>query len=559
MFRFKRFSALLGLTMFCVCMAASILFITYSYLAEKEAALHSAEKSAKELLQRSTQMFMVSTESFHDEFSRASESYKPEIRGDWIRTVIAVDKAIMADLGDGFSRVRLIGDKAVTGFQPFGGDSSLPETEFEKTALQGLVSNNRTPVVSTSSDGQMLQLAVPLTSDMHPGCAECHMTPLQSSDVLGAAVAYVPLGQAMAAATEKAFQDGIITIIIFLVLLLVVYLTVQRQLILPLAKLQLASGDLAQGSGDLTQRIDYKQNNDLGEVTSNFNQFIEKLQSVFVDVKSTSAQLSQSAASSSAASDAAAEIVENQRMQMHTVAQAIGQVDETSSEMARRTTEAAEYVGQAEADTRRSVEKVENTANTLDSLSTTLCQGKQVVDHLERDSESIGTILDVIRGIADQTNLLALNAAIEAARAGDQGRGFAVVADEVRTLAKRTQESVAQIETTIGSLQKASQEAIRVLDSGHQEGLETVQQARDAAEGLTGVIQAFARMSDSNFLIASAAEQQTATVSEINHNIQAINELSERSAREAAQASRIGSDLAQLSASLDQLIERFKV
>lgn len=559
MFRFRRFSALLGVTMFCVCMAASILFITYSYLAEKEAALHSAEKSAKELLQRSAQMFMVSAESFHDEFSRASESYKPEVRGDWIRTVIAVDKAVMANLGEGLSRVQLIGDKSITGFQHFGGEETLPQTEYEKGLLQGFVNGAREPVVSQDPKGQTLRVAVPLVSDMHPGCAECHMTPLQSSDVLGAAVAYVPLGQAMAAATEKAFLDGIITIIIFLVLLLVVYLTVQRQLILPLAKLQLASGDLAQGSGDLTRRIDYQKNNELGEVTSNFNRFIDNLQAVFIDVKETSSQLSQSASGSSAASEAAAEIVESQRMQMHSVAQAIGQMDETSTEMARRTTEAAEYVGQAEADTRRSVEKVEHTANTLDSLASTLCQGKQVVDHLERDSESIGTILDVIRGIADQTNLLALNAAIEAARAGDQGRGFAVVADEVRTLAQRTQESVAQIESTIGSLQKASREAVRVLDSGHQEGLETVQQAREAAAGLADVMQAFARMSDSNFLIASAAEQQTATVSEINSNIQAVNELSERSAAEAAQASLIGSDLAQLSTTLDQLISRFKV
>jgi methyl-accepting chemotaxis protein len=178
---------------------------------------------------------------------------------------------------------------------------------------------------------------------------------------------------------------------------------------------------------------------------------------------------------------------------------------------------------------------------------------------LQKDADNIGTILEVIRGIADQTNLLALNAAIEAARAGEQGRGFAVVADEVRTLAKRTQDSTNQIQQMIGQLQSGVKGAVTVMASSREQAINSTEQAAQAGDALTKITQSVATIANMATQIATAAEEQTAVSDEINRNIVNISDEARLTVTNAQQSNTASIQVGQLSQQLRAQIGQFKI
>jgi methyl-accepting chemotaxis protein len=184
---------------------------------------------------------------------------------------------------------------------------------------------------------------------------------------------------------------------------------------------------------------------------------------------------------------------------------------------------------------------------------------EEVIRAVGKDSEEIGSVLDVIKGIAEQTNLLALNAAIEAARAGEQGRGFAVVADEVRNLANRTQESTGEIASMILRLQDGTRRAVEVMGAGRSKADANVEQARHALESLQGISKAIATISEMNTQIATAAEEQQVVAEEINRNTVSIYDVSRNTAQEAREATEIIDSLGQLATGLQEVVQQFKI
>ncbi|THB70290.1 MAG: methyl-accepting chemotaxis protein [Gammaproteobacteria bacterium] len=275
-----------------------------------------------------------------------------------------------------------------------------------------------------------------------------------------------------------------------------------------------------------------------------FNDFLVKQ----LGIISSSADKCANAASGASGGDKS--MVLSQKAEVDKVATAMTEMSATVHEVARNATEAAEAAQRADEETSKGKMVVSQAIEAIDLLASEVNDAAQVIHRLEQDSDEIGAVLDVIRGIAEQTNLLALNAAIEAARAGEQGRGFAVVADEVRTLAQRTQQSTQEIQNMIERLQSGAQDAVKAMEQGRSRAQVGVEQAAEAGTSLETIAQAVGTISDMNTQIATAAEEQSVVAEEINLNIVSISDMADKLANETG-ASDLGAG--QITAACDDI------
>ncbi len=240
------------------------------------------------------------------------------------------------------------------------------------------------------------------------------------------------------------------------------------------------------------------------------------------------------------------------------VATAITQMSAASTEVASHAQDAAKVANQVEQNAQSGVTNMRSAIATINATSEQIATTADVVRHLEEDTKNVGTVLDVIKGIAEQTNLLALNAAIEAARAGEQGRGFAVVADEVRTLAQRTQESTAEIHTIIENVQNGAQNAVSAIESGQTKTEESVTQVNQVGEVIEGISQSIKQILSTNQQIAQAAQEQSQVAGDISKNINQITSTAQDNSQHAESTLQLSEQLKTMSATLGQQIKKIK-
>lgn len=332
-----------------------------------------------------------------------------------------------------------------------------------------------------------------------------------------------------------------------------------RSIITPIEDMAAAMDDIAEGGGDLTHRMQIKNRDELGEMSLSLNKFIERISEIIAPVQESTERIAGASDSMSTIADETQNSVNQQRTETEMVAAAMNEMAATAQEVSQNASSAAEAAENADAEAQKGQQVVAETLSEINSLAASVDEAANVIHKLESDSDSIGTVLDVIGNIADQTNLLALNAAIEAARAGEQGRGFAVVADEVRTLASRTQQSTQEIQAMIEQLQSGAHNAVTVMSHGKEKAQASVEQASKAGASLSEITAAVASITEMNVHIANAASQQGEVANEINSNLASISSSVEQTAHGSEQLNNSSDELSGLAASLKSLVGHFKV
>ncbi|WP_413243482.1 methyl-accepting chemotaxis protein [Pseudomonas sp.] len=270
-------------------------------------------------------------------------------------------------------------------------------------------------------------------------------------------------------------------------------------------------------------------------------------------------QISASAQSLSAITEQTRLGVNGQRVETDQVATAMSEMTATVHEVARNAEAAAASTADADNRVGRGAEVVRQTLVRIDQLAAAMDTTTQSIERLSQDTQRIDSVLDVIKSVAEQTNLLALNAAIEAARAGDQGRGFAVVADEVRALAKRTQQSTAEIEGLIATLREGARRSVADMQQSGALVAHVVEDANQTEGALAGIAEAVTLIFEMNQQIAAAAEQQTAVAEEISRSVTSIRDIADQSSLAMDETADSSIRLAQLGRELQGMAGHFRL
>ncbi len=358
--------------------------------------------------------------------------------------------------------------------------------------------------------------------------------------------------------SDDALSNGLLSGLISSIIGIVIIFILAKQIGASLTNLTSRFENIAQGDGDLTQRIEVTSKDEIGQLAFWFNTFIEKVQNTLHNAKDTAELVSQSSMNTMAETEKSQVKLQNQVNEVTQLATAINEMSATAQEVASSALQAATAASQIQVSSEEGQKIMNNAAASVEELAQFINEAQEQVVNLAASSNDIQKILTEIGGIAEQTNLLALNAAIEAARAGEQGRGFAVVADEVRNLASRTQSSTQEINNMLVILQQNTQSIVTVMDNSQKQALSTKEETVIAQDNLKEISSAILVANDMNNQIASAAEEQSSVSEEINRNVTSINEAANDVLADMHTSLKDTEALTQESHSLTQKLSEFK-
>ncbi len=332
---------------------------------------------------------------------------------------------------------------------------------------------------------------------------------------------------------------------------------ITRQIVIPLNQTLKVAERVA--AGDLSHDLNSQRRDELGQLQRAMQSMTTGLRELIGGISDGVTQIASAAEQLSAVTEQTSAGVNSQKVETDQVATAMNEMTATVQEVARNAEEASEAAVAADQQAREGDKVVGEAIAQIERLASEVGNSTEAMGHLKRESDKIGSVLDVIKSVAQQTNLLALNAAIEAARAGEAGRGFAVVADEVRSLALRTQQSTEEIEELIVGLQSGTQQVATIMDNSRgltDSSVELTRRAGSALENITRTVSAIQAM---NQQIATAAEQQSAVAEEINRSVLNVRDVSEQTSAASEETAASSAELARLGVYLQSLVGRFRI
>ncbi len=368
----------------------------------------------------------------------------------------------------------------------------------------------------------------------------------------------VPIDEAMAGPNSVRVEVAT-SVAIGLVVIPILGWLIARTLTRPITKLADRMKDIAQGEGDLTQRVDEARSDELGTLGKYFNAFVARVQGLMKEVASSAEQVTAAATEIAASAEEMASGLTRQEEQANQVSAAVEQMSSTVSDVARKSEEASKAAGASRSDAEDGSRVVTDTISEMAAISEEVNNSAKSVNDLGAKGEKIGQIIEVINSIADQTNLLALNAAIEAARAGEHGRGFAVVADEVRKLAERTTKATEEVAGSIREIQEGTVGAVKLIEAGSTRVTKGVELASGAGQALGRITQSSDGLTGMVQSIAAAMEEQSAATAQITRAVENIASVTRESSQGASQASQAAAQLSQQAEHMLGLVGRFKI
>lgn len=450
--------------------------------------------------------------------------------------------------------IRVIRAKDISDFYGSGTELQKPVDEFDYRALKG----EEITHYGQDEEGRLVTVLLPILASSNfrgTNCLSCH--PVSEGTVLGVIRSSYSLASLDKSINQDFLLISLINAVLFIISMILVTVFMRKIVVKPLLDMRDTMEQVKKNS-DLSQRLPIRCGDEISQLSAAFNSMLGNFSSSLGQVADTSSQLDTATHKISAVAQQTMAAVIQQRTETESVLNGIHNLENSVQNVRNAANGAAEASVVADQAAASGAQTTKNAIDGIYYLVNEIERASEVIKRLDEKSNGVGTVLDVIKGLAEQTNLLALNAAIEAARAGEQGRGFAVVADEVRTLATRSHQATEEIEKIVEQLQKEAKDAVVVMEAAKDSAEQRRTQVQSADEGLNIIADRVAHIRELNAEMATAADNQSTVAQHVGQSVGNISQLAEKTSTGAEQTNVSSNELVSLAKELMDLVNRFK-